>query len=199
MGKVCSFFGHRKIEKTEQLVAKLDELLEMLIIQKGVTTFLFGSRSEFDSLCHERVTLLQTKYPEIKRIMHTCRSEYACPKEEKEERERIARAVTKREIIYQDYDGEVQSDRVYNAGRASYVERNQEMIDASDYCIFYYNSEYQPPKRKYSKRSVGEYQPKSGTALSFEYANQRKHGEYSIKIINIWEKWKEVDIGEDLD
>ena len=185
MGKVCSVFGHRKIEKTEQLVAKLDELLEMLIVEKGVTTFLFGSRSEFDSLCHQRVTLLQTKYPEIKRIMHTCRSEYACPKEEKEERERIARAVTKREIIYQDYDGEVQSERVDNAGRASYEERNQEMIDASDYCIFYYNPNYQPPRRKYGKRYLGDYQPKSGTALSFEYATVRRQVERSIEIINI--------------
>ena len=192
MGKVCSVFGHRKIEKTEQLVAKLDELLEMLIVEKGVTTFLFGSRSEFDSLCHQRVTLLQTKYPEIKRIMHTCRSEYACPKEEKEERERIARAVTKREIIYQDYDGEVQSERVYNAGRASYVERNQEMIDASDYCIFYYNPDYQPPRRKYSKRSVGDYQPKSGTALSFEYANQRNRGGTDLTIINLCVKIKNL-------
>ena len=186
MGKVCSVFGHRKIEKTEQLVVKLDELLEMLIVEKGVTTFLFGSRSEFDSLCHEHVTLLQRKYPEIKRIMHTCRSEYACPKEEKEERERIARAVTKREIIYQDYDGEVQSDRVYNAGRASYVERNQEMIDASDYCVFYYNPDYQPPRRKYSKRSVGEYQPKSGTKIAFEYANCRLKNNKQPRIINIY-------------
>ena len=188
MGKVCSFFGHRKIEKIEQLVAKLDELLEMLIVEKGVTTFLFGSRSEFDSLCHQRVTLLQRKYPEIKRIMHTCRSEYACPKEEKEERERIARAVTKREIIYQDYDGEVQSERVYNAGRASYVERNQEMIDASDYCIFYYNPNYLPPRRKYGKRYLGDYQPKSGTALAFDYAKRRGYRCKGIMVINLWKQ-----------
>ena len=69
MEKSCSFFGHRKIERTEQLVARLDDLLEMLIVEKGVTIFLFGSRSEFDSLCHERVTLLQTSYPQIKRMV----------------------------------------------------------------------------------------------------------------------------------
>ena len=187
MEKSCSFFGHRKIERTEQLVARLDDVLEMLIVEKGVTIFLFGSRSEFDLLCHERVTLLQTSYPQIKRIMHTCRSEYACLKEEKEERERIARTVTKREIIYQDYDGEVQSDRVYNAGKASYVERNQEMIDVSDYCIFYYNLNYQPPRRKYSKRVEGDYQPKSGTTLAFEYVNRKKYSGKEIMIINFCE------------
>ena len=93
-------------------------------------------------------------------------------KEEKKERERIARAVTKRDIKYKDYDGAMMSDRLWSAGEASYVERNQDMINESDYCVFYYNPEYQPPKRKYSKRSVGDYQPKSGTKVAFEYANQ---------------------------
>ena len=187
MGKVCCFIGHRKIDKSVELTQKVKNVIIDLIENKGVNTFLFGSRSEFDDLCHSIVTELQKHNPQIKRIMYTCRSEYACMKEEKEERERIARAVTKREIIYQDYDGEVQSDRVYNAGRASYVERNQEMIDASDYCIFYYNPEYQPLRRKYSKRSVGYYQPKSGTKIAFEYAILRKVVK-GVLIINLCEQ-----------
>ena len=78
------------------------------------------------------------------------------------------------------------SDRLWSAGKASYVKRNQDMINASDYCVFYYNEHYQPPKRKYSKRSVGEYQPKSGTALAFDYANQRKRDGKDITVINIF-------------
>ena len=118
--------------------------------------------------------------------MYTCRSEYACMKEEKEECERIARAVTKRDIKYKDYDGAMMSDRLWSAGKASYVERNQDMINESDYCVFYYNPKYQPPKRKYSKRSVGDYQPKSGTKVAFEYANQKKQGKKEITIINLF-------------
>ena len=106
-------------------------------------------------------------------------------KDEKEERERIARAVTKRDITYKDYDGATMSDRLWSAGKASYVERNQEMIDNSDYCVFYYNSEDQPPKRKYSKRDVCEYQPKSGTALAYEYANYRLQSNKKPIIINV--------------
>ena len=68
--------------------------------------------------------------------MYTCRSEYACMKDEKEDRERIARAVTKRDIKCKDYDGVQQSERIYSAGKASYVERNQDMINESDYCVF---------------------------------------------------------------
>ncbi len=185
-GKVCCFIGHRQIERTDKLMKNLRSLISDLIHEQGVNTFLFGSRSEFDDLCHEIVTELQNDNPLIKRIMYTCRSEYAVKKEEKEERERIARAVTKRDIKYKDYDGEMMSDRLWSAGKASYVERNQDMINASDYCVFYYNPQYQPPKRKYSERSIGEYQPKSGTTLAYEYALNRKRVQKLVSVINIW-------------
>ena len=184
-GKVCCFIGHRKIDKSVELTQKVSNLIQDLIEDMGVSTFLFGSRSEFDDLCHSIVTDLQKNNPQVKRIMYTCRSEYACMKEDKEETERIAREV-KRDIKYKDYDGSMMADRLWSAGKASYVERNQDMINASDYCVFYYNEHYQPPKRKYSKRSVGEYQPKSGTALAFDYANQRKRGGKDITVINIF-------------
>ena len=175
MGKSCSFFGHRKIEQTAELIEKLDTLIETLIVQKGVTTFLFGSRSEFDTLCHNRVTLLQEKYPQIQRIMYPCRSEYVVKKGEKERLEKGFSELLKRNVAFQEYDGEVVLDRVMRAGKASYIERNQEMINASEYCIFYYNPQYQPPKRKYSKRDLTEYQAKSGTGLAFAYAKGKAH------------------------
>lgn len=61
------------------------------------------------------------------------------------------------------------------------------MIDASDYCVCYYNEHYQPPKRKYSKRDVFEYQPKSGTQIAYDYAYQRKRGGKDLTIINVCE------------
>ena len=185
-GKVCCFIGHRKIEASIELTQRVRGVIADLIENKEVNTFLFGSRSEFDDLCHDIVTELQKNNPQIKRIMYTCRSEYACMKEEKEERERIARTVTKRDIKYKDYDGAIMSDRIWSAGKASYVERNQDMIDASDYCVFYYNERYKPPRRKYSKCSVGDYQPKSGTKLAFEYASQKKQEEKYTTIINVY-------------
>ena len=186
MGKTCCFIGHRKIDKSEAFAQKLERVIVGLI-DEGADTFLFGSRSEFDDLCHRIVTKLQKRYPQIKRIMYTCRSEYACMKEEKEERERIARAVTKRDIVYKDYDGSMMADRLWSAGKASYVERNEDMINASDYCVFYYDPAYLPPKRKRAKSDASEYQPKSGTRLAFEYANQRKRGGKELKIVNIAE------------
>ena len=57
-----------------------------------------------------------------------------------------------------------------SAGKAAYVERNQAMIQASDFCVFYFNNEYLPASRKESKKAITSYQPKSGTGIAFDYA-----------------------------
>ena len=67
------------------------------------------------------------------------------------------------------------------AGKAAYAERNQAMICESDICVFYYNENYQPERRKESKRSIGTYQPKSGTKIAYDYAVKQKK-----KIINLY-------------
>ena len=66
--KTCCFFGHRKIDETEELKNNLYEIIENLIVNEKVDTFLFGSKSQFDDLCHKIVTDLKEKYPHIKRI-----------------------------------------------------------------------------------------------------------------------------------
>ena len=176
--KRCCFIGHRTIEQTEELLITLKATIRRLILEEGVRYFLFGSRSAFDDLCHSIVTDFKLEYPHIVRVAYTRRSEYAVKVEEKVEMERTWASVLKTEVRLKDYDAEVQSDRVYSAGKASYVERNQEMIDDSDFCIFYYNESYLPPKRKRTNRDLSTYQPKSGTRLAYEYAIQKsKNGE----------------------
>ena len=64
MEKSCCFIGHREIEINDELIARLTAELESLI-QSGVSRFLFGSRSDFDSLCHSVVTELKKKFPQI--------------------------------------------------------------------------------------------------------------------------------------
>ena len=66
--KTCCFIGHKEIDETEELKTKLCEEIERLIKDEGVDTFLFGSKSRFDSLCLELVTLLKEKHPHIKRV-----------------------------------------------------------------------------------------------------------------------------------
>ena len=67
-----------------------------------------------------------------------------------------------------------------NAGKASYVERNQEMINESNFCVVYYDENYLPPRRRNSRRDLTDYQPKSGTAVAYAYAVRKKRG-----IINV--------------
>ena len=166
--KTCSFFGHRNTEETPMLCERLKNTVIYLINERGVTRFLFGSASCFDELCLKIITQLKEEYPEIKRVY--VRSDSPYPSE------------LYKEYLLELYDDTFMPERVENAGKASYVERNEEMIKASDFCVFYYNEEYKPPLRKSSKNAVFPYQPKSGTALAYQYAKQKKK-----EIINLYE------------
>ena len=177
----CSFFGHRKIELTEELKQKVKEIIEDLIVNHNVLTFLFGSRSDFDYLCHLVVTELKEKYPKIKRITYTCRSESCILESERKKLEKLYSYFNKQEVNLLGVEEEFEHATKYTSGRASYVERNQAMINDSDYCVFYYDENYQPELRKYSRRSIGYYQPKSGTALAYAYAKQKQKTIFNVK------------------
>ena len=83
--KTCSFFGHRKINLTDNLRQKVSEAIENLIIKYNIQIFLFGSKSEFNNLCHFIVSELKDKYPNIKRICYTCKSESCTLEKERQE------------------------------------------------------------------------------------------------------------------
>lgn len=156
----CCFFGHGKINETPALIKKVTETTIELIENCKVTTFLFGSKSDFDSLCLKVVSDLKERYPYIKRVY--VRAAYPD----------ISESYT--DYLLENYEETYYPERLRNAGKASYVERNQEMIDKSDFCIVYYDESYKPPRRKNSRRDLFDYQPKSGTVLALNYAKQRK-------------------------
>ena len=163
---ICCFIGHRKINDTPQIRKYINELLTHLI-QNGTTDFIFGDHSEFNSLCYEIVTELKKEYPHIRRIHF--RKDY-------EE----ANDYTM-EILLKGFEDSICPRGISNAGIASYAERNQAMIRESDICIFYYDENYLPKRRKMSKHSLTDYQPKSGTAVAYEYAVSKNK-----KIINVY-------------
>jgi len=181
MYKVCCFIGHRKIEITEVLEKRVKDIIENLIVNHNVTTFLFGSRSNFDDLCLRIVGELREKYNHIKRICYTCKSEACFLESQREKWEEIYSTLRKREVHLLCVDEEYNYKSKYTSGKASYVERNQAMIDDSDYCVFFYDESYSPPQRKYRKSCFATYQPQSGTALAFKYAKRKKKG-----IINVF-------------
>ena len=172
--KICCFVGHRKIEITDELEQRVCDYIENLIVNENVKIFLFGSRSDFDWLCHAIVDELKTKYTDIKLVAYNCRSEASFLESEREKWEEIYSHKEKRPVHLLCVDEVFDHKTKYKSGRAAYVERNYAMIDDSDYCLFYYDENYLPPKRKWAKRDYFEYQPKSGTALAYKYALQKK-------------------------
>ena len=142
--KTCCFFGHRKINETEELKLKLIEIIEKLIVEKLVDTFIFGSKSRFNRLCLELVTKIKEKYPNIKRVY--VRAEYPYISERY------------KNYLLENYEDTYYPEKILNSGRATYVERNYQMIDNSHYCIVYYDAPNAPTTRK------------SGTQIALDYA-----------------------------
>ena len=142
--KTCCFFGHRTINETEELKAKLIEIIEKLIVEKQVDTFLFGSKSRFNSLCLELVSEIKEKYQHIKRIY--VRAEYPDINEQYTN------------YLLESYEETFYPERIRSSGRAAYVERNYEMINKSHFCIVYYDEPNAPTTRK------------SGTKIALDYA-----------------------------
>lgn len=174
----CSFIGHRTVADSARVASLLKAQIVSLIETKGVNTFLFGSRSEFDDICHYVVTELRERYPVIERIAYTCRSEWACMENEREEHERGFSELMHKAVSLKGYEGEVEFAEKYNAGKASYIERNQAMIDDSDYCLFYFNENYSP-----------HCSARSGTKIAYDYALKKAKKEpQKIVIINIFPK-----------
>ena len=140
----CCFFGHRTINETEELKERLTKIIEKLIVDENVDTFLFGSKSRFNSLCLELVTEIKGKYPYIKRVY--VRAEYPDINEQYTN------------YLLESYEDTYYPEHIIGSGRAAYVERNYEMINKSHFCIVYYDEQNAPTTRK------------SGTKIALDYA-----------------------------
>ena len=150
----CCFFGHRTINETEELKSKLIEIIEKLIVDEKVDTFLFGSKSRFNSLCLELVTEIKEKYPHIKRIY--VRAEYPYISEHY------------KNYLQESYEDTYYPEQIIGSGKAVYLKRNQEMINESLYFIFYFDEACFPKNRR------------SGTKSSLDYAIKKRREIFTV-------------------
>lgn len=141
--KTCCFIGHRKIEETSELRGELYEIIERLIKDEKVDTFLFGSKSRFNDLCHELVTKIKEKYPHIKRVY--VRAEYPYIDDNYQA------------YLLENYEDTYYPEKIIGAGKAAYVERNCEMINNSRFCVVYYDEQNAPTTRKSGTKTVLDY------------------------------------------
>ena len=153
---VC-FIGHKKIETNEKLLFNLTETV-ITLLNKGVTTFFFGSKSQFNDLAWEVVSKLKKDYPFITRVY--VRSAF----------QHINSSYEKYLLTF--YEKTYFPQNIEKAGKYSYVERNFEMIDKSTYCVFYYNENYTSTLKR-----------NSGTKTAFLYARKKKK-----EIINLYKQ-----------
>lgn len=145
----CCFFGHRTINETEELKTQLCEIIERLITDEKVGTFLFGSKSRFDSLCLELVTIIKEKYPHIKRVY--VRAEFPIIRDDY------------KAYLLESYEDTYYPEKLKGSDRAVYVERNYEMIDRSRFCVVYCDEACAPTTHK------------SGTKIAPDYAMKQKN------------------------
>lgn len=141
---ICSFFGHRDIEITDDLYARTTaEILKS--VDFGCRIFYFGGYGEFDKLCYEIVSKIKEEMPklEIKRVY--------CVSQEKYLRKKV------RYFSHNDYDEIVYLKPSFEGWYKSIYFRNCAMIDESDIVIFY-----------------AEKRENSGAYKTYKYAERKK-------------------------
>lgn len=122
--KVCSCFGHYKVEITCGLRARTEKEIGKAIAD-GVRIFLFGGRSDFDDLVYDIVTEKKAQYPQlgIKRI-------FCFPLDSQLRKP----PVWFRKKEYEGYDCPCKE---FDWWYTSIYYRNRAMIDQSDLVLFY--------------------------------------------------------------
>ena len=144
--KSCSCLAHNKINVSKHLKEKLISIFKELISKENVKYFYFGGFGEFDDLCHSIITELKNEYPEMYRIF--CLSD---PRHQRlSKRPKWLKDEDYEEITYLDLNFDYWYSRIYY--------RNCEIIDRSDFVIFYVNHTEQ-----------------SGAYKALQYAKRRKN------------------------
>ena len=143
--KICSFFGHRSINVTNELYTILKKEI-LSSIEKGCNVFYFGGFGDFDELCRRTVA-------NIKNSLHknNIKLVYCVPQE---------RYLRRKSNLFNsdDYDQIIYLEPSFTGWYKSIYFRNCAMIDQSDTIIFYVQ------KRE-----------NSGAYKAYEYAKKQKN------------------------
>lgn len=140
--KICSCFGHSQIEITNELKQKIKYIYQDLIVNKNFDTFLFGGFGQFDELCYQIISELKNKYNHIKRV-------YCLENKKYLNLFKLKYSQYYEDFIYLNLDFDFWYKRIYF--------RNCEMVNKSDFILFYVNK-----------------QQNSGAFKIFKYAKLKK-------------------------
>lgn len=135
--KIC-VIGHTKVNNKNEIIKKFSFLLHRIRQKCFVLTCLFGSKSEFNDLCYDVYFELSRKDTNMKSIFYRCKHETAWIKDKCLVNKQTFHFLGNE--TFREYDEIVLSKNLLNTTKNSYIQRNFNMIDDSDICIFYYNS-----------------------------------------------------------
>ena len=122
--KICAFFGHREIEKTNELYQKTyDEIVK--VINLGCVNFYFGGYGEFDELCYQIVSKIKLSNPNLN-ITRTY-----CVSQEKFLYKKV------RFFNKENYENVIYLTPSFDGWYQSIYFRTLAMIDVCDFIIFY--------------------------------------------------------------
>ena len=142
--KICSFFGHRDVDITDELYTRTKaEIIKA--IGQGCRVFYFGGYGSFDDLCYRIVTEIKEEQADlnIRRIY--------CVSQERFCRKKV------RYFQREDYDEVIYLTPSFEGWYKSIYFRNCAMIDGSDYVVFY-----------------AEAREESGAYKAYKYAQNKK-------------------------
>lgn len=148
----CCFTGHRVLGNDfsrERLKSRIEKLIDM-----GIDTFISGGALGFDTIAAEEVILSKKNHPGIKLFI------YAPCKNQSEKWNASEKAKYKKLLSAADFVDMPEFDYFNGCMK----ERNYRMVDASSFCIAYFNGE----------------KLRSGTAQTLRYAESE-----GLKIYNI--------------
>jgi len=150
--KICSVFGHRKVNNAYYLKKVLYSLFYEIFYNLRINEVWFGGLSEFDELCWQVVTDLKNKYNlKIERVLCLWDARYL--------------RVSKRPKWLKDDDYErLEYLSFFDYWKNRIFFRNRAMIDSSDFLVFY----------------VGDNKEKSGARSALEYAKKCKKNYINI-------------------
>ena len=142
--KICSFFGHRNVEITDELYTITTAEIQKSV-DFGCRIFYFGGYGDFDNLCYKIVTKIKEENPQLN-IKRT----YCVPQER----------YLRKNVRYfrrEDYDDIIYLMPSFEGWYKSIYFRNCAMIDESTYVIFY-----------------AEERNNSGAYKAYQYAKKKK-------------------------
>ena len=125
--KMCCCFGHREVYK--DISARLQEIIEDLIINKGVKTFYTGGMGQFDGKFSTAVRAMKRSHPDIELVL-------VCPY--------LTQELNRDKEWYEhNYDSILIPSELDGIHYKSAIKaRNRWMVDNSDYIVSYVYREF---------------------------------------------------------